>query len=163
MTKHLVLILSLFAVGSVFADVPSRIIDGNRVYNGTELEAGFQLPCDSAEGVTLNAAVTPGVLQLVPSLKRSGRIYNNGTTYVFYRISQWGLPPNWATVNERIAPGSGVTLDLSGIQQVWVWNAAVQTPAPSYSGCYAANAPAYVPTVTPTITPTVTPTATPTA
>lgn len=161
--KYLLTFFLLVAVGSVIADVPDRVSDGKRGYhNGEQVSAQYALPCDSTESAALNAGKTPAALQLTPSINRQGTIYNSGTTFVFYRVSQWGLPGNWETVYERIAPGSARDIDLSGIQQVWVWNSAVQTPAPSYMGRYASNAPAYVPTITKTITQTYTPTFTPT-
>lgn len=161
--KFILSILLFVASVTVYAKVSDRVIDGKRSYHeGEMVGATYPLPCDSTEGATLNAGITPVALQLTPSINRKGTIYNSGTTFVFYRVSQWGLPPNWATVHGKIAPASFRDIDLSGAQQLWTWSAAVQTPAPSYMGCYSADARAYVPTVTPTITQTFTPTFTPT-
>jgi len=154
----------LIAAVSVFADVPERVVDSQRGYfDGERVQAIRDLPCDSTEGGTLAAGLTPVVLQMVPSVKRSLTIYNAGTTFVFYRASNWGLPSDWATVHGKVSAGSFRDLDLSNTNQLWTWSAVVQTPAPAYMGCYAVNAPGYIPTVTPTITPTSTSTATPTA
>lgn len=171
MRNYLLISLAvLLAVGSVFADVPDRAADGKRTYNGTQsLGVYYPIPCDSTEGALLSANLTPAVVQLVPSLMRKGTLTNSGAQVLRYRLSNWGLPADWATVYASVPAASSKDIDLSGHQQLWAWSAAAQTPAPSYSGCFAVNARPYIPTVTPTITltssptPTATPTASPTA
>ena len=164
----------------VFADV-ARVVNGERSYhNGENVKGTYALPCDYTEGAALSANTTPVVVQFVASLTRKGTLYNGGAQVLRYRTSQWGLPYDWETVYAAVPAASSKDIDLSGVQQLWAWSAAAQTPVPSYIGCYATNAAAFVPTltatrtitptitqtftpsVTPTITETVTPTATPT-
>src|SRR3990167_2503290 len=170
--------MKAFVIGFLFigiactflnADIPARAYDGHRNFMGSsdargaeKLSANYTLPCDAQEAYALEAGLTPVVLQLTPSVKRVGRIFNTGTTLVYYRVANWGLPPDWTTVKGGVSAGSGVDIDLSGAQQLWTWSAAVQTPAPSYIGCFAVNAPVFVATLTATPTYTVTPTASPT-
>ncbi len=161
--KPYVAMLALVLLASAgWADVPNtNIANGTRMLNSQEkVNFTYKAPCEVPEDFALNPGLTPVAVQLTPSINRVGRIENEGTTYIYYRISQWGLPSNWATVRGRVAAGSSKDIDLSGVQQLWTWSAAVQTPVPSLLTCASANAPAYVPTFTPTIS--ITSTATPT-
>ena len=160
---YLLILALAIGTGSVMADVTDRTSDGKRGYHGGQsIGVTHPLPCDSVEGTLLSANLTPVVVQLVPSILRKGTLQNSGAQILRYRTSQWGLPSDWATIYGSVAAASSKEIDLSGVRQLWAWSAAAQTPAPSYSGCFAVNAEPYIPTVTPTITPTNTPVVTPT-
>ena len=160
-----------------FADVDSpevsKLRQQQRLHSGTYskelVNLMYPMPCEVTEGSALSANTTPVAVQFVASINRKGTIYNPGAVALYYVKSQWGLPPDWATVHSGVPAAGSADIDLSGVQQLWAWSAAVVTPAASYRGCFSINAPAYVPTLTatptwtPTMTPTWTPTATPTA
>ena len=165
--KKVVLTVALFALlVSAFADVvqPRR---GPGSYNGHPVSWNLLIPCDTTESVSFTGGLTPVAAQLTPSIKREWTIHNKGTAEFRYTLSQWGLPPAWATEYLKVTAGGSVDVTLTGIQQVWGWNSAATTPLPVAVGCFAVNALAYVPTLTatPTVTKTTTPTftATPTA
>ena len=125
--KYVLSFFLITAVGSVIADVPSRVIDGGRsYYGGEQVRAQYPLPCDSAEGSLLSANLTPQVVQFTASLVRKGTIQNSGAQIVRYRVSQWGLPYDWATVYESVPASSSKSVDLSGMSQLWAWSAAAR-------------------------------------
>ena len=154
--RNLFLILSLVAAGTLLAN--DRRADGSRYVAGDRVSAVYDLPCDETLGELLGANLTPVALQLSPSVKSKGTIYNSGTTTVYYRTAQWGLPANWSTVKLAVAPGAEKDIDLSGIRQLWSWSAAAQTPIPVIMVCYQARALAVVSTPSVTRTFTVSPT-----
>ncbi len=169
--KRLIMAFSVLCIlGVAYADVTSPRRGGDKYNRRQAIQYNLPIPCDTTEAYALSANQTPVVVQLTPSVSRRWTIMNRGGAKLRYTTSQFGLPPNWDTLYVEIPALGNKEVNLSNIQQVWVWHSEATTPVPAAIGCFAINSTSYAPTLTitltstptPTFTPTMTPTATPT-